>query len=53
MAKGTQFEVPAEAFIADAQGDVRRLLQVEDALKEKFAEVAKEAAEAAKTETTP
>ena len=53
MAKGTQFEVPAEAFIVDAQGDVRRLLQVEDALKEKFAEVAKEAAEAAKTGTTP
>jgi AAA domain len=51
IAKGTQFESPAAAFIADAQGDVRRLLQVEDALKEKFAEVAKETAEAAKEGT--
>jgi hypothetical protein len=48
MAKGSAFEAPAAAFIADAQGDIRRLLQVEDALKEKIAEVAKEAAEAAK-----
>jgi DNA polymerase III delta prime subunit len=52
MAKGTAFEAPAVAFIADAQGDVRRLLQVEDALKEKLAEVAKEAAEAAKEGAT-
>ena len=50
MAKGSPFEAPAVAFIADAQGDVRRLLQVEDALKEKLAETAKEAAEAAKEE---
>lgn len=48
MAKGTAFEAPAVAFITDAQGDIRRLLQVEDALKEKFAETAREAAEAAK-----
>jgi hypothetical protein len=48
VSKGTPFEVPAEAYIVDAQGDVRRLLQVEDALNEKIAEVAKEAAEAAK-----
>ena len=36
MAKGNTFEAPAEAFIVDAQGDIRRLLQVEDALKEKL-----------------
>ena len=50
-AKGTPFEVPAEAFIVDAQGDMRRLLQVEDALKEKLAETAKEAADAVKDGT--
>ena len=51
LAKGT-FEAPAAAFIADAQGDIRRLLQVEDALKEKLAETAREAAEAAKEGAT-
>lgn len=48
LADGTTFVEAAETFIADAQGDIRRLLQVEDALKEKLAETAKEAAEAAK-----
>ncbi len=53
MAKGnTVLEAPAEAYIADAQGDIRRLLQVEDALKEKLADMAKEAAEAVKGEAT-
>lgn len=51
LAKGA-LEAPAEAFIADAQGEIRRLLQVEDALKEKIAETAKEATEAAKEEAT-
>jgi AAA domain len=48
MAKGTAFEAPAAAFVTEAQGDVRRLLQVEDALKEKLTELAKEVVEAAK-----
>lgn len=51
-AKGTPFETPAEAFIVDAQGDMRRLLQVEDALKEKLAETAREVADATKEGTT-
>lgn len=51
LANGGAFEAPAAAFIADAQGDIRRLLQVEDALKEKLAETAREAAENAKEGT--
>jgi hypothetical protein len=46
------FQKKAEFYIADAKGDVRRLLQVEDAIKEKIAEMAREVAEAAKEGTT-
>lgn len=53
MAKGNaDSEAKAAFYIADSNGDVRRLLQVEDALKEKIAETAREAAEAAKEGTT-
>jgi hypothetical protein len=52
LAKGNvDFEAKAAFYIADANGDVRRLLQVEDAIKERVADVAKEAAEAAKAGT--
>jgi hypothetical protein len=55
LAKGNAaLEAAAEAYIADARGEIRRLLQVEDALKEKLAEMAKEATatEAVKQEAT-
>lgn len=53
LAKSISPEVEKRAgdYITEAQGDVRRLLQVEDALKEKLAEMAKEVAESAKEGT--
>ena len=53
LAKSISPEVEKRAgdYITEAQGDVRRLLQVEDALKEKLAEMAKEATETAKDGT--
>jgi hypothetical protein len=49
LAKGNaDLEAKAAYYIDDAKGDVRRLLQIEDVLKEKLDEAAKEAAENAK-----
>jgi hypothetical protein len=44
LAKGTPFVEKAQEFIRSAAGDVRQLLQVEDALKTKLAEAAQGAA---------
>ena len=53
LAKGNEdFEKKAAFYIADANGDIRRLLQVEDSIRERIAQIAKEAAETAKVEVS-